>query len=166
MKVVDNLTYGTAISYYLAYKCLMEKNKELCIYYNDNISMYVFPAITTAALSCEIALKNLIYLDTGKKERGHNLEKLFKALNQDTQTRYICQTVELYNLRLKKLGEVTVFTDDDFRLQLFSNKDIYTKCRYLYEGTVPVDLDFLEAFMFSLNSTFEDYENFIMRLYA
>ena len=76
MYKIKNIIDATAKAYYLAYCALIREHNELCSVFNHSFSVYVFPAITTAAFSCEIALKNLIYSETGREVKGHNLNNL------------------------------------------------------------------------------------------
>lgn len=161
MKKIENLIDGTAIAYFLAYKCLAERNKEVSDYYQDELSVYIFPAATVAAFSCEVAIKNLLMIEKGKTKGGHDLQKLFYALSKETQRKYLQSTVRLNNLAYSVYNKESTFTPADFTEKLNKNRLTFTKCRYLYEGIEPIDLDFMETFMFALNDIESDYRAFL-----
>lgn len=97
MRTITNLIDGTAITYYLAYRCLMDKNQDVSDHYVDKISIYLFPAISLAAFSCELALKSRILDESSKKTKNHDLSKLFCFLSHGTQQDIILRTVNLYS---------------------------------------------------------------------
>lgn len=157
-KVICNLIDGTAAAYLLAYTCLMEKDKEVREYYSDKLSVYIFPATINAALSCEIALKNLIYIQEKKFIRGHNLKKLFQRISPKLQKKYLEQTISFYNEIT--LGGKGNLSPTEFMKCLDEAKETYEHKRYIYEKAVSIDIDFLEALMFSLNDAREEYIDF------
>lgn len=166
MKRINHVIDGAAISYFLAYKCLMEKNLELCNYYRDKISSYIFPALTLAAFSCELALKARIKDECGKIKRGHDLEKLFRELTYNSCLDLMNRTRILYDLKARIYKSSDSFIPLDFNRLLSLSKDTFTTCRYFYEGSMSVNLDFLEALMFCLNDVDDDYQAFILKFKA
>lgn len=160
MQKINNLIEGTSIAYFLAYKCLMERNQEVADYYHDSISVYIFPAATIAAFSCEVALKNHLAKD-GIDKRGHDLESLFYAMPKIAQDKYTLATIDLENCIYSKVNKEPIFNVDDFRKALNRCRLTFTKCRYLYEGISAIDIDFIETLMFALNDEFDQYESFL-----
>lgn len=161
MKIINDLIDGTATSYFLAYKCIMLKNHELCDYYGDKVSAYFFPAVTLAAFSCELALKYRIKNDCGKIERGHNLEKLFETLNYESRCDVVDRTIKLYNYKASILESSDLLTSVRFDSLLSNIKNAFVDWRYYFEGNAQGDIDFLEALMFCLNDVDDEYERFL-----
>ncbi|GIP53241.1 hypothetical protein [Paenibacillus vini] len=164
MKQIKGIVDSTAIAYFLSYKCLIDKHIEVCDFYSDFYSAYFVPAITTAAFSCELALKNIIEKEIGKSKSGHDLNKLFSQLKQDTQRIIIDRTVSAYNLKSKILKVTSVISESDFINLLLNHKDTFAIWRYFYEKDKlsSLDLDFLEAFLFSVNGVQEDYKDYVI----
>lgn len=160
MQKINNLIEGTSIAYFLAYKCLMERNQEVTNYYYDSFSIYIFPAVTMAAFSCEVALKNHLS-KVGIAMGGHNLKKLFYALPTIAQDKYAITTVRLENCLSATLNKEPIFGLADFEKALDRCRLTFTKCRYLYEGIQDIDIDFVETFMFALNDEADQYESFL-----
>ena len=52
---------------------------------------------------------------------------------------------------------------NDFEKLLLANSNCFVEWRYLYEGCKKADLDFLEAFMFSVNDCQNEYADFISK---
>jgi hypothetical protein len=154
-----------AKSYYLAYICLMEKNKELSELYSDKVSIYVLPAITLAAFSCEIALKCRIMKGIFPP-KTHDLVTLLDKLTPSEQDQIVNQTIELYNKKAEILNTSDFINKDRFRVVLIENRNVFTDYRYVFDKKLnyTVDLDFLEAFMFCLNDYYHEYENFVFKL--
>ena len=161
MYKIKNIIDATAKAYYLAYCALIREHNEFCSVSNHSFSVYVFPAITTAAFSCEIALKNLIYSETGREVKGHNLNKLFKQLSVDKQSYYMDVTINLYNMRSEYQKHDARIDENRFEQLLLICSNNYIDFRYLYEGGKKTDLDFLEAFMFAINDCQNEYAGFI-----
>lgn len=157
MKKVKGIIDATATAYVLAYKCLMEKNMEVCNSFQDDISIYIFPAMTIAALACEIAIKDKLKAKT----KGHELDKLFNKLDANQQNKYREHTKELYNIRNKILGRSTSLKILDFEQELQDCKDIFIKCRYLYESKLSVNIGFLESFLFAINDADDEYVEYL-----
>ena len=160
MHKINNPIEATSIAYFLAYKCLMERNQEVSDYYRNNISIYIFPAVTLASLSCEIALKNHLN-NVGITMKVHNLRQLFDAIPMKEQTRYTDATVCLENYKLNVLNMEFKFNQTEFTNALERCKLTFTNCRYLYEGIQNIDVDFIERFMFALNDEADQYESFL-----
>ena len=158
-----------ANSYYLAYKCLMDKNRELCEFYNDRTSVYFFPAISLATFSCELALKHKILQTkehaTFKGRRGHDLEYLFKSLDINQKQEIIERTVELYNLKTDLYNKTDLIYEVNFYSILKENKDVFVDFRYIYDNQIlyTANIDYIEALMFCLNDVSEDYESYLKR---
>ena len=161
MYEITNTIDSTAKAYYLAYRTLIKSHIDLCNFSNDTFSVYVFPAITSAVFSCEIALKNLIFLETGKEVRGHDLSRLFKQLSSDKQRNYMDITIKLYNRCSKFQKHNANINANIFNEKLVMCSNNFVEFRYLYEGGKKTDLDFLEAFMFAVNDLQNEYEDFI-----
>jgi hypothetical protein len=114
-----------SLAFYLAYQRCMEERPLL----NGDVQWLVAPAIVSAAFSIEVGFKALI-LRTGKSPSGHELEKLFGALDQSVQS----------SLR-KKVG----FTDTNFDTSLRSVNKAFVEWRYVYElASAQADLEFLK----------------------
>lgn len=160
MEKINGPIDATATAYVLAYKCIMEKNKEVCNYYQDEISIYIFPAITIAALACEIAIKDRL----DPRTRGHDLSKLFNKLNADQQNKYKTHTRKLYNIRHEILKISTASETLNFEQELHSCKDIFIKCRYLYEDSFSINVGFLESFLFAINDADDEYVEYLNRI--
>ncbi len=163
MYKIENIVDGTAKAYYLAYLTLIEKHHEVSMFYNDDFSVYIFPAITIAAFSCELALKNLIFNECEKTIKGHELAKLFKELSIDKQNLYRDATIDLYNSCSKYQRHNANIDENDFEKLLLANSNCFVEWRYLYEGCKKADLDFLEAFMFAVNDCQNEYADFISK---
>lgn len=161
MYKIKNIIDATAKAYYLAYRALIREHNELCSVSNLSFSVYVFPAITTAAFSCEIALKNLIYSETGREVKGHNLNKLFRQLSLDKQRYYRDTTINLYNVCSEYQKHDARIDENRFKELLLICSNNFVDFRYLYEGGKKTDLDFLEAFMFAVNDCQNEYADFI-----
>lgn len=161
MEKMSELINSTAIAYFLSYKCLINKHIEVCNFENENFSVYFIPAITTAAFSCELALKSILESEREKSPRGHDLNKLFNQLNQQTRIDIMKRTVQAYDFKANILGVSARTSEKDFFDLLASHKDTFITIRYFYEGTSDFDLDFIEAFMFCLNGLDDDYSDFV-----
>jgi hypothetical protein len=156
-----NLIDGTSVSYFLAYKCLMERNEDVSNFYKDNISIYLFPAVSLAAFSCELALKSKIFNECGKKTKVHDLHKLFTLLNSITQEDIMNRTINSYNMKSKVLQSIDTINFERFTDLLYRHKDSFVSWRYFHEGIPESDIDFLEALMFCLNGFDEDYKDYV-----
>ncbi|EKN70399.1 HEPN domain-containing protein [Schinkia azotoformans] len=161
MDQMKEIIHSTAIAYFLSYKCLIDKHIEVCNFYSDYFSAYFVPAITTAAFSCELALKNILHSEKGKTPRGHDLYKLFNQLNQQTRKDIMERTIQAYNCKAEILSVTSRISEKDFFILLNLHKDTFTIWRYFYEGTPNLDLDFIEALMFCLNSKDDNYISYI-----
>ncbi|MDF2805026.1 MAG: hypothetical protein K0S61_4931 [Anaerocolumna sp.] len=162
MKNISGIIDGTAIAYFLSYKCLISKHLEDVNVIGGPFSPYFVPAITNAAFSCELALKNIIQNEYGKSARGHDLEKLFNQLSLERRLDIVGRTAKLYNSKSEALYVSDKITSEKFYVLLKAHKDSFTLWRYFYESSPNMDLDFLEAFMFCLNEVEEGYIDFIM----
>lgn len=158
---MSEIIHSTANAYFLSYKCLIDKHIEVCSFDSDYFSAYFVPAITTAAFSCELALKSILHSDSEKTIRGHDLHKLFKQLNQQTRLDIMERTIQAYNLKSEILRVSSRISQKDFYNLLSSHKETFTTVRYFYEGIPSLDLDFIEAFMFCLNDTDDDYRAYV-----
>jgi HEPN domain-containing protein len=152
---------GTAISYFLAYKCLMDRNHDVKTYHNDYISIYFFPAVSLAAFSCELALKSKLLSESGRTSRSHDLSKLFSQFSLVKQREITNRTIKLFNLKSEKLLSQDRLDLEAFRHLLDRHKDSFVNWRYFHEGIPETDVDFLEALMFCLNDFDEEYYNYI-----
>lgn len=161
-KILDkSLIKFTSISYYLAYKCLIQRHFEQSNYYGDKeiISVSTFPAITLCSFSCEIALKKMLYEERKIQIKTHDLEYLFFKLKKETQEYYLSETLRLMGI---KKDYYKYENDIDFNVLLKENKLTFETTRYLYDSKgFSVDIDFLEAFMFALNDEMDSYLIFI-----
>jgi HEPN domain-containing protein len=158
---MSEIIHSTAKAYFLSYKCLIDKHIEVCNFYSDYFSAYFIPAITTAAFSCELALKSILHPQIGKTPRGHDLNKLFSKLNQQSRIDIMERTIQAYNVKSEVLRVPTQISEADFYNLLCSHKDTFTTVRYFYEGISNLDIDFVEAFMFCLNDAEDDYRAFV-----
>jgi hypothetical protein len=165
MRCIHNKIDGTAISYFLAYKCLMDKNQDVSNFYHDKLSIYLFPAISLAAFSCELALKAKIYSESRKKPKAHDLNKLFRLLNSHTQHDIIQRTIKLYNDKSKLLLSNDLINKDNFTDLIEEHKNSFVSWRYVHEGVPATDLDFLEVLMFCLNEFDEEFISFVKNIY-
>jgi hypothetical protein len=162
MKKIEGIIDATAKAYFLSYKCLMDKHIEVCDFTSEYFSSYFVPAITTAAFSCELALKNICEVETGQKVKGHDLSKLFAILDDSTQKEIIQRTISAYNNKSKILNVTDRIDENRFSELLFLHKDSFTLWRYFYEGNPSADVDFIEAFMFCINDVDDDYEEYLL----
>jgi hypothetical protein len=158
---LSEIIHSTAKAYFLSYKCLIDKHIEVCNFDSDYFSAYFVPAITTAAFSCELALKSLLHSESGKTPRGHDLKKLFNKLDEQNHFHIMKRTIQAYNVKSEVLKVSSHISEKDFYNLLCSHKDTFTTVRYFYEGLSNLDLDFLEAFMFCLNDADEDYRTYV-----
>ncbi|MGW8956958.1 hypothetical protein [Paenibacillus sp. NPDC055715] len=162
MKIISGVVDATATAYFLSYKCLMNKHLEECEYNSDYFSAYFVPAITTAAFSCELALKSICQSLNGKAPKGHDLYKLFKTLDESTRKDIMNRTINAYNLKSEILKVDDRIDENNFNNLLTYHKDSFTIWRYFYEGSPSIDLDFIEALMFCLNKIEDDYSSYII----
>lgn len=162
MKQMSEIIHSSANSYFLSYKCLIDKHIEVSNFYGDVLSAYSLPAITTSAFSCELALKGILHSESGKTPRGHDLYKLFNQLQQKTRKDIVERTIQAYNNKSKIYGDSSQISEKDFYNLLISHKDTFTTVRYFHEGKLSnLDLDFIEAFMFCVNGQDDDYRDYI-----
>ncbi|QUL53366.1 hypothetical protein KDC22_23615 [Paenibacillus tritici] len=166
MKEISDIVEATAKAYYLSYKCLIAKHIEVSNFYNDSYSAYFVPAITTAAFSCELALKNIRRSECGKIPKGHDLKKLFYQINETTRKDITYRTIQTYNLKSEILNAPEQFTEQEFENSLVLHKDTFVTWRYFYEGFTNTDVDFLEAFMFCLNDEEQSYGEYVLNQLA
>ena len=138
----------------------MEKNKEVSDYYNQNKSIYIVPAATLAALSCEIALKCLLSKSI-KIPRGHDLMSLFDKLQKTDKDKYTKITINLENCLLRRACKEDTYDVDDFNKELNECRLAFKSGRYIYEKPTCINIDFIEAFMFALNDEEQNYEAFL-----
>lgn len=109
-------------------------------------------AVLGTAVTCnlvfaaELYLKTLIYRSGRKPPRGHNLERLFEAIDENEQSEVIASC--LPHLRRQ--------TADEFMLSLREIGNAFSVLRYSYERTGYV-LDFL--FVLSLAEALHDLAN-------
>ena len=104
------------------------------------------------ALAAELALKAIAIKTTGDHERGHNLLKLFDALDQKTQRA----------IEQKRKGVIERVVHGSVRSILAKHKDDFTASRYVGEmpaGSKPtfaygVDLD---VALLDLIAVFEEF---------
>jgi hypothetical protein len=158
---MSEIILSTAKAYFLSYKCLIDKHIEVCNFDSDYFSAYFVPAITTAAFSCELALKSIIHSESGKTSRGHDLNKLFSKLNEQNRNNIMKRAIQAYNIKSEVLRVSSKILEVDFYNLLGSHKDTFTTVRYFYEGISNLDLDFIEAFMFCLNDADDEYKAFV-----
>ena len=132
------------------------------MFYDEKFSVYVFPAISVSALSCEIALKNHIFNEYGKLIKAHKLDKLFKKMGNDKQYHYKNTTIKFYNMSAFYTNSSDRIDEISFDVFLKENANAFVEWRYIYESPRKVDLDFLEALLFALNDCDEDeYYDFL-----
>jgi HEPN domain-containing protein len=162
MKQIIGIVESTAIAYFLSYKCLIDKHIEVCDFFSDSYSVYFVPAITTAAFSCELALKNISQTESGKIPRGHDLYKLFYQLNESNRKDIMDRSIHVYNLKSEILSVSYRISEIEFNDLLYSHKDTFVIWRYFYERLSSLDLDFIEAFMFSLNCVEDEYSDYVL----
>ncbi|CAN7768854.1 hypothetical protein LJR153_007381 [Paenibacillus sp. LjRoot153] len=158
---MSEIIQSAASAYYLAYKCLIDKHNEVCEFYNDTFSVYLFPAITNAAFSCELALKSISHSESGKTPKGHDLYKLFNKLSERTRSDFMERTIAAYYFKSEKHGKPHRLSEEEFIELLKSHKDTFTIWRYFYEQRNDADLDFIEAFMFCLNRIEDEYSLYV-----
>ncbi|WP_339249094.1 hypothetical protein [Paenibacillus sp. FSL P2-0136] len=161
MKNVEGIIDATAIAYYLSYKCLIDKHIEVCDFTSEYFSAYFVPAITTAAFSCELALKNLCAVSNDKSVKSHDLNELLFMLDKSQKNEIVSRTINAYNKKSEILNVADYIDEKNFYELLIFHKNSFTIWRYFYEGNPSVDLDFIEAFMFCLNSVDDEYEEYI-----
>jgi hypothetical protein len=162
----SDLIEVTAQSYFLAFKCLMDKNREVKNYSDDKMSIYLFPAISLSAFSCELALKAKIFNESKKKPKNHDLLKLYRMLSHGTQNDIMHRTILLYNKQSKYLHSNDLLCKDRFTDLLQEHKDSFVSWRYFHErfneGEYTTDVDFLQTLMYCLNDFDDDYELFVL----
>ncbi|WP_256236490.1 HEPN domain-containing protein [Bacillus sp. EB600] len=159
---MSEIIHSSANSYFLSYKCLIDKHVEVSNFYGDILSAYSLPAITVSAFSCELALKSILHSESGKTPRGHDLNKLFNQLQQKTRIDMVERTIQAYNFKSEIYGGNSPISEIDFYNLLNSHKDTFMTVRYFHEGRLSsVDLDFIEAFMFCLNGQDDDYKAYV-----
>lgn len=160
MDKTDSLIKVTSTVYFLAYKCLMEKNKEVADYSNLNKSIYIVPAATLATFSCEIALKCLLSKSI-KNPHGHDLKCLFDKLQKTDKDKYTKITINLENCLLRRTCKEDTYDVEDFSKELNECRLAFINNRYIYEKPTCINIDFIETFMFALNDEEQDYEAFL-----
>ncbi|PAE42780.1 HEPN domain-containing protein [Bacillus sp. 7884-1] len=166
MKKLSETIRASANSYFLSYKCLIDKHIEVSNFYGEFLSAYSLPAITTSAFSCELALKSILHSESGKTPRGHDLNKLFNQLKQNTRIDMVERTIQAYNLKSEIFGDNSRISEKDFYNLLNLHKNTFTLVRYFYESRLSsLDIDFIEAFMFCLNGQDDDYPSYAKYLY-
>lgn len=161
MNQKSEIIHSTANAYFLSYKCLIDKHIEVCNFDSEYFSAYFVPAITTAAFSCELALKHILHSESEKTPRGHDLNSLFNKLNQRTRRDVMERTIQAYNCKSEILSVSARIFEKDFYNLLRTHKDTFTIWRYFYERPSSMDLDFIEAFMFCLNGVDDDYCTYV-----
>nr|WP_154892433.1 hypothetical protein [Paenibacillus xylanexedens] len=162
MKPENEIISASALAYFGAYKCLINKYMEDADFDNHHFSSFFIPAITNAAFSCELALKGMFRVNETPK--GHDLFKLFMELDSEKQEEIIRCTTEAYNMKseILKTGD-RIESDQQFLDLLKGYKDTFVVWRYFYENDLNLDLDFIEALMFCLNDySINIYRNHII----
>lgn len=118
------LAEGQAWMFHAAYeRCLVVPNgvPEICGIANSRNTPLALPAYICAAFAAEIGIK--VLLDrSGISARGHDLEKLFKKLPGDLQS------------RIRQIAAPYV---DDFDTDLANAKDTFNDLRYVFEYVGP-----------------------------
>jgi HEPN domain-containing protein len=101
-----------------------------------------YPLAVNHALSLEIYLKCLVYLEGKTLDREHGLKTLFEMLDNSTQERAeqyyeqfrinspYCQAMEA---ELRRLGRDPA-VEYEFKAALAKGSDAFVKMRYAYEG--------------------------------
>lgn len=158
MKTENEIISASALAYFAAFKCLINKHIEVCDFDSDYFSPFFIPAITNAAFSCELALKGMFL--PNETPKGHDLFKLFTKLDGKKQKEIIARTTEAYNMKSELLRvDHRIKSDEQFLNLLKIYKDTFIIWRYFYENSSDLDLDFIEALMFCLN----DYNSVVYR---
>ncbi|GIO41572.1 MULTISPECIES: HEPN domain-containing protein [Paenibacillus] len=89
MKQNDKVIELTANAYFESYKCLMDSHISVWDKNRESYSVFFVPAITTAAFSCELAIKSMIQKESETIPKTHDLNKLFYQLNKNTRKEII-----------------------------------------------------------------------------
>lgn len=92
--------------------------------------------VTNGMLAVELALKALIYMETGDYKKTHKTDDLFYALPNNHKT-------EL----MKKLKEEAFQDEETLRFNLEQNKDNFELWRYFYESECVGFSSFTSAFI-------------------
>jgi hypothetical protein len=95
----------------------------------NQIQFLIIPAVVNLAFSIELSMKYII-ISNGEIARGHDLNKLFKKINDPLKTEIISKTS---------------YTDADFNSLLDSHSELFVEWRYLHEKDEGnLDLKFLQ----------------------
>lgn len=87
-----------------------------------NIEMlYVVPAIANGAFACELYFKAIRWMESGKKERGHELVKLYKELSDASK---------------ESILEISGFNESEMQATLEQCNKAFEKARYFELETV------------------------------
>ena len=160
-----------AAFYCLAYQTLVSKDKEVSDFHKEKtVLVYLLPAIVLATFAIEIALKSKIQIqDCGKDEKSpksHNLFKLFSKLNLSSREEIVMKTNEFYIYKTKLFDSEDYIDFESFDKLIKSNSNQFENVRYIHEPMIfeKIELDFIEALMFSLILELEDYKRFLKKI--
>lgn len=118
-------------------------NKALVKLHDHNnpgdMAHYGYPILVLAAFASELMLKCLVFMDTGKQQRGHLLFNLFNQLKPETQGRL----EELWNMTWLSSDRVRLHEaierqvghkiPRDLRSSLLAGNKGFERLRYIYE---------------------------------
>lgn len=96
------------------------------------------PVVVLGALTTELFLKCLSFIETGKASHGHGLKELFDELSTETRARieYAWES-EIVLLRSKEWERIEAFglsMPRDLRSALAKGSEAFKRIRYSYEG--------------------------------
>lgn len=111
MKQNDKVIELTANAYFESYKCLMDSHISVWDKNRESYSVFFVPAITTAAFSCELAIKSMIQKESETIPKTHDLNKLFYQLNKKRNHKKLLLLItlrQIYLIQLIKLMKINL----------------------------------------------------------
>lgn len=115
---IETVMFGTAVGFHEA----AQRSFEQRAHADGTVSFPVVPAIVSLAFACELYLKALHALSTGKGRQGHRLNVLFAGLAQDH-----IEKIE------GRFCERTGKSPADLRADLAAFGNAFVEWRYVYE---------------------------------